>query len=70
MFKRISFLITALFLLFVTTNAFTGAVDLPQTGQTKCYDFTGDHNSIIPCAGTGQDGEKKQACHGLIRDSR
>jgi hypothetical protein len=35
MLNRISFLITALFLFFVTTNAFAGAVQLPQTGQTE-----------------------------------
>lgn len=29
-------------------------IDLPRTGQTKCYDGTG---AEIPCAGTGQDGE-------------
>ncbi len=54
MFKRISFLITALFFLFVTTNAFAGVIELPQTGQTKCYDTNGVE---IPCAGTGQDGD-------------
>ena len=26
---------------------------LPQTGQVLCYDSSG---SVIPCAGTGQDG--------------
>jgi hypothetical protein len=30
------------------------AVDLPRTGQTKCYNTGGD---VIACAGTGQDGE-------------
>ena len=29
-------------------------ISLPKTGQTTCYDSTGN---IIPCAGTGQDGE-------------
>jgi hypothetical protein len=29
-------------------------IELPQTGQKICYDTTG---VIIPCAGTGQDGE-------------
>src|SRR3989304_4795284 len=28
--------------------------DLPRTGQTTCYDTAG---AVIPCAGTGQDGE-------------
>ena len=32
----------------------SGTFDLPQTGQTKCYDTTGNE---IPCAGTGQDGD-------------
>ena len=30
------------------------AIQLQQTGQTSCYDASG---TIIPCAGTGQDGE-------------
>ncbi|MBI5096612.1 MAG: DUF1566 domain-containing protein, partial [Nitrospirae bacterium] len=29
---------------------------LPQTGQTTCYDSTG---AVIPCTGTGQDGDIK-----------
>ncbi|MBI5016030.1 MAG: hypothetical protein HZB55_11165 [Deltaproteobacteria bacterium] len=29
-------------------------VDVPQTGQTTCYDTSG---RLIACAGTGQDGE-------------
>jgi hypothetical protein len=32
---------------------------LPATGQTRCYNETGD---IIPCAGTGQDGEFVHGC--------
>jgi len=32
----------------------TGTIQLPQTGQTKCYDTTGTE---ISCIGTGQDGE-------------
>ena len=31
-----------------------GIINLPQTGQTKCYDLFGYE---IPCAGTGQDGD-------------
>ena len=52
MLKRISFLITALFLLFVTTAY---AFNLPDTGQTKCYRGVSPYDEI-PCAGTGQDG--------------
>jgi len=32
----------------------TGTINLPRTGQTKCYDSAGTE---ILCAGTGQDGE-------------
>jgi len=31
-----------------------GPVDLPQTGQTTCYDAGG---SVVACPGTGQDGD-------------
>jgi hypothetical protein len=31
-----------------------GVIQLPQTGQTTCYDTAG---TVIPCAGTGQDGD-------------
>ena len=31
-----------------------GTVNLPQTGQTTCYDTSG---SVIPCTNTGQDGD-------------
>jgi hypothetical protein len=42
-------------LLSVAPNAsFAGTVALPETGQTTCYDTEGD---VIPCAGTGQDGD-------------
>ena len=33
---------------------FAGAVDLPKTGQTTCYDESGN---VIDCAETGQDGD-------------
>jgi hypothetical protein len=35
-----------------TYNIYTAMV--PKTGQTTCYDFPG---TVIPCAGTGQDGD-------------
>jgi len=41
-------------LLFLTSFAFAGTINLPRTGQTKCYDSYGTE---IPCTGTGQDGE-------------
>ncbi len=45
-----------LFLLFIILSSvsFAGVIQLPQTGQTKCYDSGGDE---IACAGSGQDGE-------------
>jgi len=44
----------ALLILLVPCMAFAGTIQLPRTGQTKCYDTYGTQ---IPCAGTGQDGE-------------
>ena len=38
--------------LYIPSQA--SVIQLPQTGQTKCYDSDG---KVIPCAGTGQDGE-------------
>lgn len=34
-----------------------GGANLPQTGQTLCYDEAG---GVIPCPGTGQDGELRR----------
>lgn len=34
--------------------SYAGTVQLPQTGQTKCYDEAGTE---IDCSGTGQDGD-------------
>ncbi|MCX5884364.1 MAG: DUF1566 domain-containing protein [Proteobacteria bacterium] len=39
--------------LFLISPAFAGTVNLPQTGQKKCYDTAGNQ---ITCPGTGQDG--------------
>ncbi|HZV82067.1 MAG TPA: DUF1566 domain-containing protein [Geobacteraceae bacterium] len=36
----------------------TTTIQLPQTGQTVCYDTSGATGGEIPCAATGQDGEK------------
>lgn len=60
--KKCSFphyLFISLSVLFVvtflsTTMVLGQTVQLPQTGQTKCYDTAGTE---ISCAGTGQDGE-------------
>jgi hypothetical protein len=45
--------ILSILFLFLTATAFAGTVNLPRTGQTKCYNEAGTE---IPCAGTGQDG--------------
>jgi hypothetical protein len=46
--------ICAIALLASSAVAFAGTIQLPQTGQTRCYDVAGTE---ISCAGTGQDGE-------------
>ncbi|MFN3480896.1 MAG: DUF1566 domain-containing protein [Thermodesulfovibrionales bacterium] len=51
--------LTAVFLVLVfslITSAWAVTVNLPQSGQKKCYDASGTE---IACPGTGQDGEKQ-----------
>jgi hypothetical protein len=50
--KKIFFLF--FLLIFLTSTTFAGTVNLPRTGQTKCYDTAGTE---ISCSGTGQDGD-------------
>jgi hypothetical protein len=40
--------------LLISASVFAASVNLPQTGQKKCYDSTGTERT---CAGTGEDGE-------------
>ena len=40
--------------MIATSTGGTGSVKLPKTGQTNCYDTSGN---VISCSGTGQDGE-------------
>ena len=47
-------LMTAFFIMALPVLSLAGTVDLPKTGQTTCYDETGN---IIECTGTGQDGD-------------
>lgn len=47
-------LVLSVLLILLTSVVFAGTVNLPRTGQTKCYDTAGVQ---IPCSGTGQDGE-------------
>ena len=51
---RLVTLIIAVFVLLLPAFLLAATIQLPQTGQTKCYDTTG---AEIDCAGTGQDGE-------------
>jgi len=44
----------SLIIIFLSSFAFAGTVNLPKTGQTKCYD---EYGAEISCAGTGQDGD-------------
>jgi len=49
--RFISLTVILMFLMFGVVHA--GTINLPKTGQTKCYDTAGDE---IPFPGTGQDG--------------
>ena len=49
---------------FAGQSLAAGVLDLPRTGQTKCYDATGKD---IVCTGTGQDGELRA---GVARNAR
>lgn len=53
MFRKIICMTFAL-LLSLPLLATAGTVQLPQTGQTTCYDSLG---GVIDCPGTGQDGD-------------
>jgi hypothetical protein len=53
MLKKICFMVV-LVIFFIPFLAFAGAVQLPQTGQTTCWDAAGN---VIDCLGTGQDGD-------------
>ena len=46
--------IVGFFLLFVSSPVHSGTIELPQTGQTLCYNSAG---AFIPCLGTGEDGD-------------
>jgi len=55
MMKKLFYFTMAMFL--VAGFAFAGTINLPKTGQTKCYDESGESEVEISCTGTGQDGE-------------
>ncbi len=52
--KKWLILTAVVFISLVPLLVLAGTIDLPVTGQTKCYDAAGTE---IDCAGTGQDGE-------------
>lgn len=45
---------SVIFVMLFPVLSLAQTVDLPQTGQTTCYDATG---TPIACATTGQDGD-------------
>lgn len=47
-------LLFAVFLVFMPLASHAGSVQLPKTGQDKCYDTAGNE---VDCAHTGQDGD-------------
>jgi hypothetical protein len=53
MFRKITWFAMLLVLIW-TGTVISGTIQLPRTGQTKCYNKSG---ASIPCTGTGQDGE-------------
>ena len=55
--KRISFFLTLIILFIIPAITYSATIQLPQTGQTKCYDIYDTAGTEITCAGTGQDGE-------------
>ena len=50
----ISLLTVGIIIVLIPVCAGPATIDLPQTGQARCYD---DWNTEIACIGTGQDGE-------------
>jgi hypothetical protein len=57
MFRTVRMMIFAMIIFAVTAMvsiSYAGTVDLPQTGQTICYDASGN---VIACENTGQDGD-------------
>jgi len=51
---RLITLMITVFVLLLPAFISAGTIQLPQTGQIKCYDTSGTE---ISCVGTGQDGE-------------
>jgi hypothetical protein len=63
---RLLTLIITVFVLLLPAFLWAGTIQLPQTGQIRCYDTVGTE---IPCTGTGQDGEiRAEVLPGRIQD--
>jgi hypothetical protein len=61
-FVLILFVLSILYSPFCITNLHAGTVQLPASGQTKCYNTQATGSVTFPeisCAGTGQDGAIK-----------
>jgi hypothetical protein len=55
MFRKIQIIFSAIVLvIFMAATTFAATIELPQTGQTNCYNLYGNK---ISCTGTGQDGD-------------
>ncbi len=53
MLQRITVFLLLAMALLLPPDVHAGTVQLPATGQTTCYNSSGN---VIPCTGTGQDG--------------
>ena len=49
-----AFMVIMSIIMILPVMTFASTIQLPQTGQTTCWDKNGN---VIPCAGTGQDGD-------------
>lgn len=54
-YAKIFFMVILTMLTF-STFVWASSIELPDSGQTDCFDSAG---KLIPCAGTGQDGDLK-----------
>lgn len=56
MLRQITVCFLLVLVMLLPFDIYAGSVQLPASGQTTCYDTDG---KVIPCIGTGQDGDKK-----------
>lgn len=55
----ILFVALVLLLGLIVPFSASAIMEIPQTGQDKCYGQTPIGQDAIPCSGTGQDGEQR-----------